>query len=167
MKRRIAVLLMLGTMLGAGLNAQQIGAQQTAQTTFKVTATVQAVCVVSAGDLNFGSYTSQSALLGQSGVVATCTPGSSYNIGLNAGSATGATINSRKMAGTPATNTLNYQLYRDSARSQIWGQTIGTDTVVDVGTGIAKSHTVFGTIPGGQLSPAGSYQDIVTVLITY
>jgi spore coat protein U-like protein len=161
MNRRTAILLVLGVLPWAGLHAQG----QTATTTFKVTTTVQAVCVVSAADLNFGSYTSQSALLGQSGVIATCTPGTTYNIGLNQGTTTGGTINQRKMVS--GVNTLNYQLYRDSARTNIWGITTGTDTVQDVGTGASKSHTVFGTIPAAQAVPVGNYQDVITVTVTY
>jgi spore coat protein U-like protein len=120
---------------------------------------------VSAADLNFGSYTSQSALLGQSGVIATCTPGSTYNIGLSAGSGGGTIAGGRQMV--LGTNKLTYQLYRDSARTNIWGVTTGTDTVQDVGTGLSKSHTVFGAIPAAQAVPVGNYQDIITVTVSY
>jgi spore coat protein U-like protein len=161
MNRRTAILLVLGVLPWAGLQAQG----QTATTTFKVTTTVQAVCVVSAADLNFGSYTSQSALLGQSGVIATCTPGSTYNIGLSAGSGGGTIAGGRQMV--LGTNKLTYQLYRDSARTNIWGVTTGTDTVQDVGTGLSKSHTVFGAIPAAQAVPVGNYQDIITVTVSY
>ena len=64
-------------------------------------------------------------------------------------------------------NTLNYQLYSDSARSTIWGNTTGTDTVTGVGTGLAEDHTVFGTIPAAQVVPAGDYADTITVRIYY
>jgi spore coat protein U-like protein len=164
MNQRIAVLLMLGLMPWAGLQAQS----QTATTTFKVTTRVDAVCAVTATDLNFGTYSAQGApLQGTTQVVATCTPGTTYNIGLNAGSTTGATINQRKMAGTPATNTLNYQLYSDSAHSIIWGNTPGTDTVTGAGTGLAVNHAVYGQVPAAQLVPAGNYQDVITVSIFY
>src|SRR5580765_4597482 len=103
MKQRIAALLMLGLMPWAGLHAQQ-----KATTTFKVSAKVQAVCSVAATDLGFGNYTSTSALSGTTILQATCTPNSGYNIGLNQGTTTGATVNQRKMA-SGATNTLNYQ----------------------------------------------------------
>ena len=64
-------------------------------------------------------------------------------------------------------NNLNYQLYSDSARSTIWGETTGTDTVTGVGTGLAQDHTVFGAIPGTQNIPAGDYADTITVRIYY
>jgi spore coat protein U-like protein len=155
---------MLGLMPWVELHAQA----QTATSTFKVTTKVQAVCAVTAVDLAFGNYTSKSAtpLLATTTLQATCTPSSSYNIGLNAGTTTGATVNQRKMASGP-TNTLNYQLYSDSARSAIWGNTTGTDTVQDVGTGLAKDHTVFGTIPAAQVVPSGDYADTITVRVSY
>ena len=82
------------------------------------------------------------------------------------GTTTGATVNQRKMA-SGATNTLNYQLYSDAARSTIWGNTTGTDTVTGVGTGLAQSLTVYGSIPAAQASPAGDYQDVITVTVFY
>jgi spore coat protein U-like protein len=61
---------MLGMVPWAGLHAQE----QAATTTFKVSARVQAACEVTANDLSLGTY---SALLH-----ATCTPNSTYNVGL-------------------------------------------------------------------------------------
>src|SRR5687768_5496950 len=124
MKRHIAVLLVLGTLPGATLHAQQ-----TAETTFRVTTRVQAVCEITATDLNFGDYTAQSAspLLGTTLLRATCTPATTYNVGLNEGVSPGATVTARKMVS--GASVLNYQLYSDSARSTVWGNTTGTDTV--------------------------------------
>lgn len=165
MKRRIAipVLLVLGTLPWVGLYAQQ----QTGQTTFRVSAKVQAVCEVTATDLDFGTYTSKagSPLLGTTTLKATCTPGSSYNLGLNEGTSPGATVNQRKMVS--GTQALNYQLYSDAARTTIWGNTTGTDTVTGVGTGLAQDHTVFGSVPAAQVIPAGDYIDTITVRIYY
>jgi spore coat protein U-like protein len=108
MKQRIAVLLMLGTLPGAGIHAQQ-----TAQTTFHVKARVQAVCEVTATDLEFGTYTSKvgTRLEGQTLLRATCTPGSTYNIGLNEGTTAGASITARAMKPVTGTQNLSYQLY--------------------------------------------------------
>ena len=163
MNQRIAVLLALGLAPWAGLLAQS----QTASTTFKVAAKVEAVCAITAVDLAFGTYTPQAgpALQGTTLLRATCTPNSTYNIGLNEGTSPGATINQRKMVS--GTQTLNYQLYSDSARTVIWGNTTGTDTVTGVGTGLAQDHTVFGSVPAAQVVPAGDYQDTITVRIYY
>ena len=163
MRQRTAVLLMLGFMPWAGLHAQG----QTAQTTFKVTTKVQAVCNVTAVDLAFGTYTSAAGTPLQSTTLlrTTCTPGSTYNVGLNEGTTTGATVNQRKMAA--GANSLNYQLYSDPARSVIWGNTTGTNTVTGAGTGLPVDHTVFGAVPANQVVPAGDYQDTITVRVYY
>ena len=162
MKRRVAALLMLGILPWAGLHAQQ-----TAQTTFRGSARVQAVCDISASDLAFGNYTAQSGtpLLGTTLLRATCTPNTSYNVGLNEGTSPGATVNQRKMVA--GANSLNYQLYSDASRSTIWGNTPGTDTVTGVGTGTAQNHTVYGTVPAAQVVPAAEYSDTITVRIYY
>lgn len=164
MKQRIAVLLVLGILPWAGLRAQS----QTAETTFRVTARVQAVCQVTATDLTFGDYTAQNAtaLLGTTQVNTTCTPNTTYNIGLNEGTG-GGTINGGRQMASVGGQKLNYQLYSDSARSKIWGNTVPTDTVTGTGTGLAQAHTVYGTVPAKQILPAGDYTDTITVRIYY
>jgi spore coat protein U-like protein len=163
MKPRIAVLLVLGLIPWAGLHAQS----QTVQTTFKVSARVEAVCEVTASDLAFGTYVASAGTPAQGTTLlrATCTPGSTYNVGLNEGTSPGSTVNARKMVS--GANNLNYQLYSDSARAVIWGNTTGTDTVTGVGTGLAVDHTVFGSVPASQVVPAGAYEDTITVRIYY
>jgi len=162
MKQRIAILLILAVMPWVELHAQQ-----TATTTFRVTAKVQAVCAVTASDLGFGTYTSQSGtpLQGTTVLRATCTPSTTYNVGLDQGQSPGATINQRKMVS--GTSNLNYQLYSDASRTKIWGNTTGTDTVTGVGTGTATDHTVFGAVPAAQVVPAGDYADTITVRVYY
>ena len=158
----IALLLLLGL-----LNWAEVQAQQTASTTFRVTARVQSVCEVTASDLDFGAYSAQagSPLQGTTMLQATCTPQTSYQIGLNQGTSPGATINQRRMVS--GANVLNYQLYADSQRTKIWGNTPGTDTVIGVGSGQAQDHTVFGSIPAAQVVPAGDYGDTITVRIYF
>src|SRR5436190_21487916 len=162
MKWRIALLLVFG-----GLPWANLYAQQTAQTTFRVSATVNAVCDISASDLSFGTYSAQTAtpLQGPTLLRATCTPATTYNSGLNEGVSPGATVTARKMVS--GANVLNYQLHSDSARSTNWGNTTGTDTVTGTGTGVAVNHTVYGQVPAAQNIPAGIYADTITVRIYY
>jgi spore coat protein U-like protein len=139
----------------------------TATTTFQVTATVNNACTVSANNLAFGTY---NPLLGTAtdltgGIIVTCTLGSPFNIGLNAGTASGATVTTRKMLS--GANTLNYALYRDVAYTQNWGNTVGTDTLSSTGTGLAVTYPVYGVLPASQSVPSGSYADTVTVTVTY
>ncbi|WP_298931025.1 spore coat U domain-containing protein [uncultured Ramlibacter sp.] len=164
MRRHLAVLLTLGLLPWTHVHAQQ----NTANTSFRVSARVNAVCDISASNLDFGVYSAQGAspLQGTTLLRATCTPNTSYQIGLNEGTSPGATVTQRKLA-SAAANVLNYQLYSDSARSTVWGNTPGSDTVTGTGTGLAQDHTVFGTIPAAQTVPSEEYVDTITVRIYY
>jgi spore coat protein U-like protein len=137
----------------------------TATSTFQVTATVAATCLISATNLSFGSYAGVVANA-TSSISVTCTNTTPYNVGLDPGTATGATVTTRKMTG-PASATLNYALYRDSAHTQNWGNTVGTDTVTGTGNGNAQSITVFGQVPASQFVAPGSYTDTITATISY
>lgn len=116
------------TAMDAVANPQTATANsQTATAQFNVTAKVVGSCStsVSASGLDFGNYTG-TQLDGTTSIKVNCTNGKIYNIGLSAGTGTGATVTSRKMMN--GSNTLAYALYRDSGRTQNWGETIGTDT---------------------------------------
>ncbi len=136
-----------------------------ATTTMAVSTTVQATCTVSATPLAFGTY-SGASLNATSTISSTCTNTTAYNIGLSAGTATGATVTNRKMTG-PSSSVLGYKLFSDSGRTINWGNTIGTNTVSRTGTGAAQSLTVYGQIPASQYVVPGSYADTVTVTLTY
>ncbi len=136
-------------------------------TTFTVTATVVATCSVSATDLSFGNYdpVSVSDLDATNTVTVNCTDGTSYDIGLDAGTGGGATVATRKL--TNAGNTLDYTLYQDAPRTTVWGNTVSTDTVNDTASSVAANHTVYGRIASRQNVPAALYSDTITVTVTY
>jgi len=133
--------------------------------TFTVTATVQAACALSATPLAFGTY---AGVLSNSSstLTITCTNSTTYNIGLSAGLATGATVTNRSMTG-PASALLGYKLFSNSGHTTNWGNTVGTDTVAGTGSGAAQPLTVYGQIPGGQSARPGSYADTIIATITY
>jgi spore coat protein U-like protein len=137
----------------------------TVTTTFGVTATVQATCLVSATPLAFGTYTGAVAT-STSAVSVTCTNTTSYNVGLSAGLATGASVTTRQMTG-PASALLGYALFSDPARTVNWGNTIGTDTVTGTGNGVAQAITVYGQATAGQFVAPGAYTDTITATVTY
>lgn len=137
----------------------------TATTTFAVSATVQATCLVSATPMAFGTYTGVSATA-TSTVSVTCTNTTPYNVGLNAGTATGATVTTRKMTG-PGSAVLAYSLSSDAAHSVNWGQTVGTDTVAGTGNGSAQALTVYGQVAAGQYVAPGAYADTITATVSY
>jgi spore coat protein U-like protein len=140
----------------------------TATGQFNVTLTIQSNCVVvSATDLAFGTQGVISANIdAQSTITVLCTNTTPYNIGLNVGNGAGATVAARKMTG-PAAATVTYSAFRDAARTLVWGQTIGTDTVAATGNGSSQPVTVFGRVPPQTTPAAGAYSDILTVTVTF
>jgi spore coat protein U-like protein len=137
----------------------------TATATFTVTAVVPTFCTISASALNFGNY-SGSLIDASSAVTVNCTNLTLFNIGLSAGTATGATVTTRRMT-SPALGTLNYTLFRDGARTQNWGNTVGVDTLISQANGTAQQYGVFGRLPAGQSATVATYTDTITATITY
>jgi len=156
----------LGSILAAlGLSAPAEAQNATATASMQITATVLKLCAVTASNLAFGDYTPTAAKEGQADLQVTCTTSTPYNVALGLGSATSATT--RQMVGPVAGSTLSYILYRNSARTDVWGETVGTDTAAGTGTGAAQTLTVYGRIPANQRPQPGAYTDTVTVTLTY
>jgi len=135
--------------------------------TFSVQVALTATCTInSASALNFGTQGILAANVDQTSTLqVTCTNTTPYNIGLDAGTGTGASVATRKL--TSGGNTVNYTLYSDSGRSTVWGNTISTDTVAGTGNGSAQSYTVYGRIPTQTTPAPGTYTDTITVTVTY
>jgi spore coat protein U-like protein len=136
----------------------------TSTSTFQVTATVASSCSVSATTLAFGNYT-LAQLDGSSTITATCTNGTTYTIGLDAGTFAGATTSTRRMTG-PSASGLSYSLFSDSGRTTNWGNVTGS-WVSGTGSGAAQVLSVYGRIPASQTASIGSYADTITVTITF
>lgn len=133
-------------------------------------ALVHAACTVSAGgSLAFGAYNPYSSTAKDSTttVSVSCNLPQSYNVGLNAGTAPGATVTTRKLSS--GANQMAYSLYRDAARTANWGQTVGVDTVSGSVSVVVTpvNHTVYGRIPALQNLPPGSYADTITVTVNF
>lgn len=142
-------------------------AAATQTTTFTVTLTLQNNCVISANALNFGTQGVLSANVDQTtSLSVTCSTSAPYNVGLDAGTTTGSTVAARLLAGSGGT-TVDFQLYSDSAHTQVWGNTIGTNTVTGTGTGAAQTLTVYGRVPSQTTPAAGTYTSTVTATITF
>lgn len=144
------------------------GHAATTSDTMGVSANVQSVCVVNAGDMLFGNVdpTSAAAVDQTASISVLCTKGTSFTVGLNAGTASGATVTTRKMTG--GADLLGYSLYRDAAHTTNWGNTPGTDTpAATIAASTASNLTVYGRIPGGQNVTAGAYADTITVTVNY
>lgn len=144
------------------------GSASTVQTTMPVTALNLASCVVTALPLAFGSINqvAGAAIDSQTTVIVTCTPGISYNVGLDNG--THAASGVRRIQSLTSSATIPYAVYSDAARSTAWGTTVGTDTVAQTAQLLPTTLTVYGRIPAGAtLVAAGAYSDLVTVTVTF
>lgn len=135
---------------------------------FTASATVPDNCAISvADDLDFGSV---AGIINanhdqSSGITFTCTGRTAWNVSLNDGQNVSGSTRRMRLGATGSYVT--YELYRDPARTQRWGVTTGSDTVAGTGTGSAQNLTVYGRVPAPQTVPAGSYNDVVTITVTY
>ncbi|HVT33241.1 MAG TPA: spore coat U domain-containing protein [Rhodanobacteraceae bacterium] len=131
---------------------------------FTASANVTSQCTVSATTLDFGSVGLLLANTdGTSTVGVQCANGVAYQIGLDNGQH--ASGNTRRMQGPGGL--VSYELYRNSARTQRWGSTLNSDTVVGGGTGGTQNLTVYGRVPAQTTPSAGTYNDTITVTVTY
>ncbi|TIN25917.1 MAG: spore coat protein U domain-containing protein [Mesorhizobium sp.] len=142
------------------------GSRQATSSGSTWTATINANCNVSATNVNFGSVGVLASNVDSTGsVTVRCTDATPYNIGLGAGTGSGATVASRKM--TSGIRTVTYSLYSDTGRTTVWGNTIGTNTASGTGTGLDQAYTVYARAPAQTTPAPGTYTDTIVVTVTY
>jgi spore coat protein U-like protein len=136
------------------------------QAPFTAIATNGNGCSVTATDLDFGTQTLLNSNIDQTNTVSvTCATGVTYTVGLDGGLLAAVNPTLRKL--NNGTNQITYSIYRDAARSQGWGSTIGTNTVSGTGNGAAQNITGYGRIPPQVTPPASTYNDTVAITVTY
>jgi spore coat protein U-like protein len=137
-----------------------------ADSNIAVSSTVTASCNVSATPLNVGEYNpiGKNDVDVEGTVTTLCSVGTPFNVGFDAGQGTGATVETRGMTHPNGSEVLNYSLYQDSAHTQVWGETVGKNTVAGVGS---TTLSVYGHVPAQQNVPADNYQDSVRVFIVF
>ena len=135
-------------------------------------------CQFTTSAMAFGNYdpSTSGASDGNGSVDVNCTHDNSgstnsVTVTLSINSGSYGTVAARKMQKS-AGQQLNYNLYRDTARSQIWGTggsyLTGTISI----TNITKNHsktgkfTIYGRIPALQNAQAGTYNDNVSITIS-
>jgi spore coat protein U-like protein len=163
--RRIAVLIIAASVVAAvTARADSIGGRM------DVSANVVANCRLIVPPLSFGTYdpllthaaqpSDASAVL-----TVTCTRNTGAALSFDAGQH-GAVRGARSMSG-PGVDGLHYDIYRDPAHSQSWGQ--GSDAVRLISKGINQPQqlTVFGRIPPQQEVEPGAYTDVLTAAVDF
>ena len=106
-----------------------------------ITAHVSNHCSISATNLVFSDY-AQAQVDGQSQINVTCTDTTPWNIGLDGGRFPGALTSRRSMTG-PGASQLDYQLYTDTPRTNVWGNNIGSDTVSGTDGSLPQTLNVY------------------------
>lgn len=134
-------------------------------TPFNATANVVSTCTVSANTMNFGTAGVLSSNVDTTNTISVnCNSGLPYQIGLDNG-LTGSSPILRRM--TNGGESVTYGIYRNSARTQSWGDTVGTNTVGSVGTGLIQNFTAYGRVPVQPTPSAGTFTDTIVVTVTY
>jgi spore coat protein U-like protein len=153
------------------LSATTAGDFPTTTATFNTNASIAAQCNMSAANLSFGTINPLSSQVdATTSLTINCTKNTSYTVGLDAGTTSGATIAQRKMAN--GADIMNYNLYTDAARTIIWGNSAAAPLwVPGSGAGLRtpQTLTVYGRVASGQTNLAvGNYQEnTITVTLTY
>lgn len=136
-------------------------------------------CIVSTTGVAFGVYDAASTAPTDSAgnVTVRCTHlgggavKTSYSIALSAGSS--GTYAQRLMRA--GTSVLNYNLFTDATRLQVWGNGTGGSTLV-AGTLLVNpgnyeinevTRPIYGRIPAQQAADTGSYNDTILVTLTF
>lgn len=146
------------------LTPRRRGAARAALLALALSATRAAgACTVTVAPPAFGAYDPFDPLPSDAwGEIAVqCPAPAAYEIALGPGA---GTIDARRLhAGTDA---LAYNLYIDATRTLIWGDGSGVSQTV---SGLAQDavHPLYGRIAAGQMVPAGTYADAITVTVTY
>lgn len=127
-------------------------------------------CTISASSVAFGSIDAMPgpAVDSAGNINVSCDAPASYVIRLDAGLYSGGQFIARNMGRIDGFETMQYNLYRDAARTLIWGDgTGGSSMVTGNNPGTPQSIPLYGRIHGGQNLPAGQYSDVVTVTVDW
>ena len=167
-RRRIGVALLVLAALPATVRAQIYNVTSAMPVRIELVAS----CSVSADDLDFGAYASNSPtpVQGQTTIHMLCGAGNTAELFLDAGSGPGggsASTSNRRMEQDAGKGTLEYDLFQDPGRTIHWGDRSGRDTLEVQTTGTPQTIPIYGQIPAGQRALEGTYSDTITVTILY
>ena len=130
-----------------------------------MTARAEANCTISTTSVAFGTYNVFSATPRDANgtVQISCTPREDIQVTLGRGSS--SVFNPRTLRS--GTNILNYNLFRDAARTQIWGDGTGGTFIVTGNNVRNTTLTVFGRVPAAQDAAVGNYSDTVVATVVF
>jgi len=153
--------LLAGTLLLLPLAA--MAQQSTAD--LAVSIKINAACTIDDATLTFAPQTGGIAanVDDDATVTVNCSAGAPYQVGFGPGA--NAQGNQRRMESSG--NYVNYQLYREAARTTVLGTASGTDTIAGTGSGVNQTITVYGRVPAQPGVLVGDYSDQVLLTLSY
>jgi spore coat protein U-like protein len=125
----------------------------------------EANCTISTTPVSFGSYDvfSGTARDANGTVQINCTPRENIQVTLSRGLSSVFTTRTLRSG----TNLLNYNLFRNAARTQIWGDG-SSGTSVFSGNNIRnQTLTVYGRLPAAQDAAVGTYSDNIVATVIF
>lgn len=176
----VALLVCLSPLANADTGTDEL----TVSSSFNVNATVIKGCLIGGGatdvtKLGTLSFGAQSGLTGAVNVVSSsgagsviikCTPETTVTIAIDKGlNAPASVAAGRLLRRSDGSETLAYQIYKDGAYSQIWGDDAnGGAALTLTASGIVQEIKLYARLFAvASLPPAGKYDDTVTVTVTY
>ncbi|HEU4687590.1 MAG TPA: spore coat U domain-containing protein [Vicinamibacterales bacterium] len=128
-----------------------------------------ASCTISVTSVAFGNYNVFTTTPDDStGTVTFRCNSSAFNISISLSDGSSSTFNPRTLR--KGAEVLNYNLYRNAARTTIWGDGTGGTSVYTNSNPPNNSNvsvTVYGRIPALQDVSAGNYTDTVSAVINF
>ena len=125
------------------------------------------VCTIAVTTMDFGTTgVIASNIDATSQLTVTCSNGVPYTLALGGG-ISGATDPTLRQMTFAVANQVTYGIYSDAARTNGWGDNVGTNTVAGTGTGFAQLIDAYGRVPTQTTPTPGTYVDTVVVTVTY
>lgn len=167
MKKVVVISSLLGLMF-----SQVATSATSAGVPMLIQATVLSSCLVTTNAIIYTGFAPDATAepTQQADIAVVCTAiNTPYNVLISKGTGTGATTDAslREMRVGGAGVPLKYSLYQNAARTLVWGDTIGSNTVTGTGSLVPTTHTVYSKIFTGQSVPTGVYTDTVMVSVVY
>lgn len=163
--RRNGGLFSAGLIALAALAMPQAALAGEASAVMAVSLTVEESCSVSASPMNFAMQSDDGANgQAQSDIALSCTPGTQFEVAIDSG--TNAQGDARRLIDPATGAAVNYEIYADAGRSQVWGD--GASTVGgDSGATGQRTITAYGEVRrNGRIAP-GTYSDMVVVSVNF
>jgi spore coat protein U-like protein len=151
----------LGSLTLAGLVAAGAPAMAQSSDTLTVLASVGGECSVSGATLDFGAYTGARKDVA---VPISFSCNAPTNIAISMDGGITGDPSGRLMNNEGFTGQILYQLFRDSARTELWG--VFPENHANFTSATSGTPSVFGRIESGQTPPAGNYSDSVLITLT-